>query len=60
MFEDQIAPQEVKEARLEICKTCAYNKLGVCKKCGCILQLKTKWKYSHCPIHKWDAMKKSS
>lgn len=59
MFEDQIASQEIKDARLAICNTCSYNKLGVCKKCGCIIRLKTQWKYSHCPVHKWGPITKT-
>jgi hypothetical protein len=45
---------EKRKIRLQICDTCEMNKLGVCKKCGCILSLKTMLANEKCPIGKWD------
>lgn len=41
--------------RLEICKSCPeFIKLTTqCKKCGCIMKLKTVLKHATCPIGKW-------
>lgn len=40
--------------RLDICKTCPYFlKQMVCKKCGCIMAVKSRIKYFDCPLNKW-------
>ena len=41
--------------RLNICKDCPeFIKLtSQCKKCGCIMSLKTKLEKAECPIGKW-------
>jgi hypothetical protein len=57
MFENLRVDDETQKARLKICKACEHNKLrntiSICGKCGCILQLKTQWKGTHCPVNKW-------
>jgi len=42
------------EERLEICKSCEHYKLGICMKCGCILQVKARIPAAECPIGKWE------
>ena len=46
---------EVKQERLLICKKCPeYVELtSMCKKCGCIMELKTRLENVVCPIGKW-------
>lgn len=48
---------EVKAARLDICKQCPFfMKLSKqCRKCGCIMTLKTALPHASCPVGKWDA-----
>lgn len=45
----------INEKRFEICKSCVfYNKnIGICKKCGCFMLLKTQLIDAECPIKKW-------
>lgn len=47
--------KEISDKRLEICKNCPeFIKLTTqCKKCGCIMKLKTKLPFAECPIGKW-------
>lgn len=51
----EMATDEVKNNRMEICSLCPeLIKLTTqCKKCGCIMKLKTKLEQSKCPIGKW-------
>ena len=50
-----IASSETIEERLKVCHSCdKLNKeLGVCKECGCIVKLKTRFAAVNCPIGKW-------
>lgn len=52
-------PTEIKQQRLEICKTCSFFENYICKhkKCGCYLNIKTQWASSQCPIDKWSEYK---
>ena len=47
------------DERLNICKTCEYNKSGVCSVCHCVLKAKTKAEGSKCPKGKWDTIEKT-
>jgi len=60
MFDNLRTTPEVQQERLNICSTCEHNKLNVCKKCGCILKLKTQWANTKCPVGKWGPVSKSS
>tara|TARA_B100001939_G_C16842118_1_gene573569 strand:- start:518 stop:868 length:351 start_codon:yes stop_codon:yes gene_type:complete len=54
------AHSDVVQARLDVCEKCIdkiIEKNTKCPKCSCYLQKKTKFKYSHCPIGKWDRIK---
>jgi hypothetical protein len=48
-------PSEIKEQRLAICKQCPFyrKKIDQCKKCGCIMNQKTKLADAFCPVNKW-------
>ncbi len=39
--------------RLDICEECEYYKNYFCKKCGCVMAVKTKYKFMSCPVGKW-------
>jgi hypothetical protein len=43
------------EERLEICTACPelIKLTSQCKKCGCIMSIKTKLEAAKCPIGKW-------
>jgi len=50
-----VVSQEVKEQRLEVCRTCDwYDPSQVrCKHCGCFLEEKANFALDSCPIGKW-------
>ena len=59
-----IVPQEIAEARWEICKGCPYLKYdetnpdtnkkdGRCTECGCFMNVKVHYATAECPIGKW-------
>jgi hypothetical protein len=47
--------EELAKDRLDICHKCEhFSQVSKrCKKCGCIMKLKTKLKEATCPIGKW-------
>lgn len=51
----QWADEEKAKERLSICKACPeLIKLTTqCKKCGCLMKMKTKLEHAVCPIGKW-------
>jgi hypothetical protein len=46
---------EVKESRLEACRSCEWYDAsqGRCKHCGCFLEHKARFALDSCPIDKW-------
>jgi tRNA(Ile2) C34 agmatinyltransferase TiaS len=52
---DNKTTDEKAEQRYSICKVCPelIKLTGQCKKCGCIMPLKTKLEGAACPIGKW-------
>jgi hypothetical protein len=50
--------EELVEYRMSICTICPefIDLTKQCKKCGCIMSLKTKLKNASCPIGKWSAV----
>lgn len=44
--------------RMSICRACTYfdEKAIRCKKCGCMLRGKAKFKAARCPIRKWETI----
>jgi hypothetical protein len=51
----KIATEEKQNERLALCKACEhyYEKMSMCKKCGCFMPLKVKKESVKCPIDKW-------
>lgn len=49
------AADEQQKARMDICNSCPelIPLSKQCKKCGCIMPLKTKLKAATCPLGKW-------
>ncbi len=47
--------EELKKQRLSICRQCLeYISLTTqCKKCGCVMEFKTRLENAVCPIGKW-------
>ena len=43
------------EKRISICESCEFyiKSTTNCKKCGCFMKIKTKFKAMNCPIQKW-------
>lgn len=52
---DEYASDAIAEQRYSICKACPeFISLSTqCKKCGCVMKLKTKLISARCPIEKW-------
>jgi hypothetical protein len=50
-------PSSVQQERMSICKSCPFYRKSIdqCKKCGCIMNQKTKLADASCPVGKWDA-----
>lgn len=48
--------KELVEYRMSICRSCPefIELTNQCKKCGCIMPLKTKLAHAECPIGKWN------
>jgi predicted Zn-ribbon and HTH transcriptional regulator len=44
--------------RMALCRKCEFfTKLMRCKKCGCFMNAKARYKAASCPINKWDKIK---
>ncbi len=56
LFSDQSpkVDKAIKEERMSICKQCDRYILGICKECGCVMNLKTLLVQAYCPLHKWQ------
>jgi hypothetical protein len=52
-----LASEEVVQHRLAYCDPCENNKLGICKKCGCFIQGKTRFANQRCPVGLWGPEK---
>jgi hypothetical protein len=50
-----IATDEKASERFDICRACPelIKLTGQCKKCGCMMRMKTKLEKAVCPIGKW-------
>jgi hypothetical protein len=49
---DVCSPEALYE-RINACTSCENNMLGICKKCGCIIQAKIRIANTTCPINLW-------
>jgi hypothetical protein len=47
--------QDIAEDRMNVCRSCEHflKMTGQCKKCGCIMAIKSKLPNATCPIGKW-------
>jgi len=41
------------EDRRSLCDPCEHNKMGICRRCGCIIAAKTRFANQKCPIGLW-------
>ena len=50
-----LVPEEVKNARIDICRECNRfdESRHVCRECGCFLVNKVKFTASRCPLNYW-------
>jgi len=50
-----LVPDEVKKARIDICRDCNrfYPERHFSKECGCFLVNKVKFSAAHCPLNLW-------
>lgn len=49
----KLASSETVSERLSHCNDCEHNKAGICKRCGCFVNGKSRLAYSSCPIGLW-------
>jgi Family of unknown function (DUF6171) len=54
--ENILVSDDVRESRLEICRSCEFFEKvkSRCSKCGCFMEIKTKFANVQCPIDKWS------
>lgn len=53
-IKQDFADEQTASKRIDMCNNCEFLILGTnCKKCGCFISLKTKFKNAQCPIGKW-------
>jgi hypothetical protein len=51
--ENPVVPEDSQAYRMGICNKCGFADNGVCRKCGCYLETKTKLRRGGCPIGRW-------
>jgi hypothetical protein len=50
----EISMSEMSKKRIAICAACPeYSFVGLCKKCGCMMAVKTHMVTAQCPLKKW-------
>lgn len=47
-------PDELYEERLSVCKDCDLLLEGMCRVCGCYVELRAVMKKNACPRHRWE------
>lgn len=52
---DVKAPDELYEERLAVCRECDLLLEGMCRSCGCYVELRAAMKKNACPRHKWES-----
>lgn len=59
-IDEALAPEDIKEQRITICKECdQFIKItSQCKMCGCYMPAKTSLANSSCPLRKWGKISK--
>lgn len=49
--------KEQRDERLSICNSCPeYTEEKRCSKCGCFMEVKTRFRTTSCPIGKWNSV----
>ena len=51
--EEEKASRQIYEERLSVCKQCDYLNAGMCKACGCYVEMRAAMKARICPYGKW-------
>lgn len=51
--EELKADEELYEERLSVCKECDMLLSGMCRVCGCYVELRAVMRKNNCPGHKW-------
>lgn len=51
--EDIKTDKALYEERLSVCKTCNYLTEGMCRACGCFVELRAAVKTNSCSYNKW-------
>lgn len=54
--EDIKAPAELYENRLSVCRECDLLADGMCRGCGCFVELRAAISKNACPYDKWKAV----
>lgn len=49
MPEDVKAPDDIYQKRLNICRSCESLENGICRECGCFVELRAASKKNYCP-----------
>jgi hypothetical protein len=57
MDEDIKAQQSLYEERLAVCKSCNLLADGMCRACGCYVELRAAMRKKACPYGKWQPEK---
>ena len=47
--QEERAEKELTEARLDVCRDCQHLMAGVCRKCGCYVEVRAVWREKDCP-----------
>ena len=51
---DMKVSDKLYEERLAVCKDCDLLLEGMCRSCGCYVELRAAMKKNACPRHKWE------
>lgn len=49
-----LATDEAAKRRLDTCSKCPEYNGFICRKCNCVMSVKTKLLVATCPLHKWN------
>lgn len=53
------APGDLYEERLAVCRDCDLLLEGMCRSCGCYVELRAAMSRNACPRHKWESAAQS-
>jgi hypothetical protein len=53
VHDPELVEPQISKQRLDVCNNCEKFSNGICKECGCIMAIKTKFKVMVCPLEKW-------